>query len=65
MKFELGSDEVIQFRFEIGLLHERLDSFELLSGKAMTKRIPLGESFCGRTHRCEDDDQCGILLGSN
>lgn len=44
-KLEAQSDEAAQFLAEIGLLHQRLENFELLSGKGTTKRITLRNVF--------------------
>jgi hypothetical protein len=45
-KLESGSDDAVQFRSEIGLLHQRLENFELLSGKGTEKkRITLRDIF--------------------
>jgi len=44
-KLEAQSDEAVQFRAEIGLLHQRLENFELLSGKGPKKRITLRSVF--------------------
>jgi hypothetical protein len=38
---EAQGDEAVQFRAEIGLLHQRLENSELLSGKSTKKRITL------------------------
>jgi hypothetical protein len=45
-KLESSSDDAVQFRSDIGLLHQRLENFELLSGKgAQKKRITLRNVF--------------------
>jgi len=44
-KLEAGGDDAAQFRAEIGLLHQRLENFELLSGKGAKKRITLRNVF--------------------
>jgi hypothetical protein len=45
-RLEAEGEEAVQFRAEIGLLHQRLDNYELLSGKGETKkRITLRNVF--------------------
>jgi hypothetical protein len=61
-KLEAQSDEAAQFRAEIGLLHQRLENFELLSGKTK-KRITLRNVFLREAAPCvRTEDRYGILF---
>lgn len=62
-KLEAQSDEAVQFRSEIGLLHQRLENFELLSGKGTKKRITLRNVFLRENPPGQKaDDRYGILF---
>jgi hypothetical protein len=62
-KLEAQSDEAAQFRAEIGLLHQRLENFELLSGKGAKKRITMRNVFLRENTPGEKtDDRYGILF---
>jgi len=62
-KLEAQSDEAVQFRAEIGLLHQRLENFELFSGKGTTKRITLRKVFLRENPAViKDDDRYGFLF---
>jgi hypothetical protein len=61
-KLEAQSDEAAQFRAEIGLLHQRLENFELLSGKTK-KRITLRNVYLREVAPCiRNEDRYGILF---
>lgn len=63
-KLEAISDDAVQFRAEIGLLHQRLDNYEIASGKGENKnrisfrRVFLRENPPGMAQ----DDRYGILF---
>jgi len=62
-KLEAQSDEAVQFRAEIGLLHQRLENFELLSGKGTKKRITLRNVFLRENPPdVRTEDRYGILF---
>ncbi len=62
-KLEATSDEAIQFRTEIALLHQRLDNYEVSSGKGTTQnRISFRRVFLRENPpKMAQDDRYGIL----
>lgn len=63
-KLEAEGDEAVQFRSEIGLLHQRLENFELHSGKGTEKRrITFHSIYLRDNAPCVNtDDRYGILF---
>jgi hypothetical protein len=62
-KLEAQSDDAAQLRSEIGLLHQRLENYELLSGKATKKRITLRNVFLKENLPIvKTDDRYGFLF---
>lgn len=63
-KLEAQSDESAQFRAEIGLLHQRLENFELFAGKGTEKkRITLRNVFLRHNPPAvKTDDRYGFLF---
>jgi hypothetical protein len=62
-KLEATSDDAAQFRAEIGLLHQRLEHFELLAGKEPKKRISLRNVFLRASPPIvKTDDRYGFLF---
>lgn len=60
---EAEGDEAVQFRSEIGLLHQRLENFELFSGKGIKKQITLRNVFLrDNPPGLKEDDRYGILF---
>jgi hypothetical protein len=63
-KLDSTSDDAVQFRAEIALLHQRLDNYEIASGKDATKtRISFRKIFLREnTPAVEKDDRYGFLF---